>query len=167
MKSTLVSLLIVMAQHSYAASVFDGVTADQPVCYGREYSAEYLKSRPKQTVQKIMAKLIHDKEYEQNQLSVEITRTGSKNFYKTYRALLICDKDDRCYVECDGGSVNLSMRSDGRLAFKNNGFVIQGGCGGEGDEVEGEFLPATPGGDDQFRLTKLPSAFCQKSPVHY
>jgi hypothetical protein len=145
-----------------AASVFDSVTAAQPVCYGREYSEVAMKSRPKQTVQKIQAKLEKDTEYKQNILHIEITLKGAKNRFKNYRAMLFCDQNDECFVECDGGSAKLSRLVDGRLQLKNNGFVIEGGCGGE-DEEDGVMLPAEPGGDDIFRLSKLPSAFCQKA----
>jgi len=165
MGKTLIAFLMIVSPSSFAVanSVFDKVTADQPVCYGREYSSTTLKSRSKQTVQKIQAKFSHDPQYNQNIMTVEITLTEKKNFFKNYRSLLFCDKDDRCAVECDGGSVNVSLQPDGRLLVKNNGFAIQGGCSGEeGDE--GTILQPTRGGDDQFKLVRLPSAFCQKSP---
>lgn len=165
MKVSVIAFLVLLVSQAMAASrsVFEKVTPSQPVCYGREYSANTLKARPKQTVQKILAKFSKDPEYNQNILSVEITLKGKKNFYTTFRSILFCDKDDHCYVECDGGSADVSLMDDGRLLLKNNGFAIRGGCGGE-DEEDGILLPATPGGDDEFRLTKLPSAFCQKAP---
>lgn len=154
-------ILFVFPLAASAASVFDKVTGDQPVCYGREYSDAVMKAHPKQTVQKIQAKLEKDTQYNQNILNIEITLKGAKNRYKNYRAMLFCDQNDDCFVECDGGSAKLSMLSDGRLQLTNNGFIIQGGCGDEGED-DGVMLPATPGGDDVFKLTKLPSAFCQK-----
>lgn len=158
---SLISLTATAATHS----VFEKVTPAQPVCYGREYSAAYLKGRPKQTVQKILAKFSKDAEYNQNIMTVEITLQGKKNFYITYRSLLFCDKEDHCFVECDGGSANVSLLEDGRLQLKNNGFAIRGGCGGE-DEEDGQLLPSVPGGDDVFRMTKLPAAYCQNAPDH-
>lgn len=165
MIKTLIGLLSLLSQQALAVSpsVFDKVTSEQPVCYGREYSEALLKTRPKQTVQKIQAKFLKDKEYSQNIMTVEITLKGKANFYKTYRSMLFCDKSDRCFVECDGGSASVSLQADGRVVLKNHGFAIQGGCGGE-DEEEGILLPPTVGGDDRFTMTRLPSAFCQKAP---
>ena len=77
--------------------------------------------------------------------------------------MLFCDKDDRCSVECDGGSANVSLQIDGHLILKNNGFAIQGGCGDDSEE-DGVLLKPSEGGDDKFKMTKLPSAFCQKAP---
>ncbi|WP_413290451.1 hypothetical protein [Bdellovibrio sp. HCB337] len=162
MEKTLIGFLLLVSPSVFAVSVFDKVTPEQPICYGREYSAEYLKSRPKQTVQKILAKFSKDAEYNQNLMTVEITLKGKKHFYKNYRSLLFCDKNDDCYVECDGGSASVSLQQDGRMHFKNNGFAIQGGCGSE--EEDGFLLKPTVGGDDRFRLIKIPSGFCQKAP---
>jgi len=164
MKHQLIGILFFLSQPVLAAtSVFTDVTPDQPVCYGREYNSSVLKARPLQTVQKIQAKLIKDAEFNQNILSLEITLKGKANLFKNYRSLLFCDKDDYCYVECDGGSANLKIQSDGTLLITNNGFVIQGGCGGE-DEEDGILLKRTEGGDDLFKLFKLPKEFCQKVP---
>lgn len=168
MKTSFVAFAMFLTSIAASAanpSVFEKVTPTQPICYGREYSAAYLKTRPKQTVQKILAKFSKDAEYNQNIMTVEITLKGKKNFYTTFRSLLFCDKQDHCYVECDGGSADVSLLDDGRLQFKNNSFAIRGGCGGE-DEEDGQLLPATPGGDDVFRMTKLPAAFCQNAPDH-
>jgi hypothetical protein len=168
MKHQLIGILFLLSQQGLAApSVFSDVTADQPVCYGREYNESVLKARPLQTVQKIQAKLSHDAEYNQNIMTVEITLKGKKNLYTNYRSMLFCDKDDHCYVECDGGSVNTKIQSDGTLLIKNNGFVIHGGCGDEGEDIEGILLKRTEGGDDLFKLFRLPKEFCQKVPDDY
>ncbi len=158
-------LLATSDANAASPSVFEDVTAAQPVCYGREYSEANLKARPKQTVQKILAKLSKNAKYNMNILSVEITLKEKKDYYISYRSTLFCENEDHCYIECDGGSVDLSKQNDGQLSFKNNGFVIRGGCGGDGnDDENGVRLPKVAVGDDEFKLTKLPAAFCQNGP---
>ncbi len=144
---------------------FVGITTDQPVCYGREYSPAHLKAKPKQTVKKIQAKLEIIPEYNQNVLNLEVTLRGEKNQYTNYRSIFSCFLDDggkyRCGIDCDGGSVKISMSSKNELVISvENGFILSGGCGSEEKDV---FLQAVLGGDDKFVMTKLPAQFCAKS----
>lgn len=146
-----------------ANSVFDEVTAEQPLCYGREYSLADMMAAPRQRVQKIQAKLSKIRRYNnQTVLSLEITLRGAKNTYKNYRSFFNCDAKAHCQIDCDGGSADLRMAGDGRLVIKNNGFVIEGACGGKVDgEEQRQILKAIRGADDYFRLVRLPGEFCQ------
>ncbi len=144
-------------------TLFSEVKENEPTCFGREYSTEHMEKNTKQTVKKIRVKMVKDltmPEFPSEYLDVEIALKGEKNFHKTYRSYLICNSEEgQCYVECDGGRVKAWGAKSGEFLFENLGFVIQGGCGGE--EEETKFLKATKGGDDVFRLTKLPSQYCQ------
>ena len=147
------------------STLFSQVKANEPSCYGREYSTEHMEKNEKQTVKKMRVKMVRDltepsspSEY----LDVEIALKGEENFFKTYRAFLICDsKQGECYVECDGGRVKAWGAKDGSLTLQNLGFVIQGGCGGDEGTDNTVMLKPTKGGDDIFKLVKLPSQYCQ------
>ncbi|WP_413287931.1 hypothetical protein [Bdellovibrio sp. HCB337] len=158
MKSLVLGLLL-FSQYALAGDIFAKVTPEQPVCYGREYSTAHLKSAPKQTVQKFQAKLEKNNDGTKI-MSVEVTLKGHKHQFTNYRAYFVCEDNNRCYIECDGGSVQLSKANDGRLAIENNNFVLEGGCDGDG-ETETRILEAIAGGDDKFLLTELPAPFCQ------
>lgn len=144
------------------AEIFAAAEAGVPLCYGREYSTEHLEKHPKQTVRSFRAKLVKDAtdpDYLNQYIEVEAVLKGEKNYNKLYRSFLVCDPArGECGVECDGGSVKVSGDTEGKLRIENNGFLLEGGCGGEEDTV---VLKPSPGGDDVFQLYKLPAEYCQ------
>ena len=135
------------------------VTPEQPLCFGREYSASHLRAHPLQTVQLLRAKLSKQAGSEGNFLEVEAVLKGDANRFKLFRQFFVCMDDGTCAVECDGGSVSLAGLRDGGLHLRNNGFVLEGGCDG-GGERETVFLGNKRGGDDLFRLSRLPHEYC-------
>lgn len=159
MKNIILSLAFFTSTSAFGAkTVFSDVTPEQPVCYGREYALSQLTRSPKQTVQKIQVKLSKIKKYDQTVMAIELTLKGQKNTYKNYRAFFDCDKGGDCRIDCDGGSARIQLSREGHLLLTNHGFAIDGTCDGEAEPV---ILKATSGGDDLFKLVRLPSAFCQ------
>lgn len=142
------------------AELARSVTVEQPACFGREYSAEQLRSRPLQTVRLLRAKLSRQDGSDAAFLEIEAVLKGAKNLHKLWRQFLICADDGVCAVECDGGSVRLAGSADGGLSFHNQRFVLEGGCDGDGEEKETVFLDNKRGGDDLFRLARLPQEYC-------
>lgn len=142
-------------------AIFDHVTPEQPICYGREYSRSHLESHPQQRVQKIRAKFEAPVfgEDQAQWMSVEVTLRGQENTYVNYRNTFFCADSGQCGIDCDGGSVSLSLMTSGDLLINNHGFVLEGGCGAEEDDYV--YLERTEGGDDIFRLVRLPVDYCQ------
>ena len=135
------------------------VTAEKPICFGREYSAGHLRAHPLQKVKLLRAKLSKQADTDGNFLEVEAVLKGDANRFKLFRQFFVCMDDGTCAVECDGGSVRLAGLRDGGLTLRNNGFVLEGGC--DGDNEKGTvFLDNKPGGDDLFRLSRLPHEYC-------
>ena len=132
-------------------------------CFGREYSHDHLAAHPSQTVRSLRAKLVRDLTLPaepNNYMELELGLTGEENFYRVYRAYLPCDlATGRCTMECDGGRVEAWGTRDGSLHLRNEGIVISGGCGES--EEKPLVLNPTAGGDDLFRLSRLPADFCQ------
>jgi hypothetical protein len=146
-------------------SVLAQATVEQPVCFGGGYSLQHLQSNPAQKVKQIRVKIAKQAEAgdDVSFLHVDAVLRSDPSNHKPWHAFFICDNSSgRCAVECDGGSVNLWGYSDGTLGVKNNGFVLHGGCGEEEQEIAKTiFLDATKGGDDLFRLARLPSESCK------
>ena len=159
----LIILITMVSSNAFANQVYDQVTEKQPVCYGREYGIDHLKSTPLQKVQKIQVKLEKIDKYNQNNLSVEVTLRGAKNEFINYRAGFVCNAANHCYIECDGGQAVVSMNADGKLVLENRNFVLAGGCGSDEKTV---LLNATQGGDDVFVMSKLPPEMCQTTNAY-
>lgn len=133
------------------------VTVEQPICFGREYSDSHLRAHPLQTVALFRAKLSKQEGSDGSFLEVEMVRKGEKLRHKLWRQFLLCEDNGRCAVECDGGSVTLSGTPGGGLGLRNDRFVIEGGCEGGAEPV---MLDNKRGGDDFFRLHRLPQEYC-------
>lgn len=167
MKHFLFTLALAATQaHAADKLPFDSLlkeaTPEQPICFGREYSEAHLKKAPAQKVKQIRVKLENTPDAGEGYsfLHVDAVLKGDKNRFKLWRQLFVCENSTgRCGVECDGGSVNLWGLKDGKLALQNNGFVLEGGCDGDG-ETETVMLEPTRGGDDLFQLSPLPNEFC-------
>ncbi len=147
-------------------------------CFGRSYDAAHLKRHPKQRVAAfhLLRDFTPDRSTEDVPQSAEEMKTddgqyGSvtvsafvrfRNRPGTFWHMLSCHRSDdggvRCGVDCDGGSFSLKplARGDG-LMLENHGFVVAGGCGGDGEEN----VFVHPGADDRtFRLDRQPVAAC-------
>lgn len=145
------------AESPTSTSLFSKVTEEQPLCYGKEYSYSHLQKHSNQTVQSIKAKLGLIAKYNQQTLNLELILKN--DLAHIYRAAFTCI-DAHCYIDCDGGSVNLQKGQNGHLVLKNNGFIAEGGCG---EEIKEVFLTAQSGGDDIFNLAPLPKEYCQNT----
>jgi len=148
--------------YSEAAQPFLGLKEEQAVCFGREYSAEHMEKHPDQTVEKMRLKFVKKDGF--IYLDIEASLLGTKNQYINYRAPMGCYEAEngsfQCGIDCDGGSVGLQVKDNGdRVVLKNNGFVLDGGCGEE--ERNLVWLNNIPKGDDVFYTYKLRSEFCQ------
>ncbi len=148
--------------------VFAGVTHAQPKCYGREYSRAELAKHPKQTVEMIKAKLLKysaDPSMESRGMKIEVRLKGQEGL--NFHAEFSCHEYDgklMCGIDCDGGSVDIAQFDPKTMTLKNNGFVVAGGCG---EDEQTKFLKALKGGDDLFKLTALPQAFCSDASAVY
>lgn len=167
MKLLILALLILGSQSHAADKIFNKVKPNDPLCYGREYSADHLRSNPQQSVQKIQAKLevapASEGSVATKILELEVTLKGEEHAYKNYRAFFICDEQsDICSIECDGGRVQARVSDGGNFYIVNFGFVLQGGCGAE-EGSNDIFLKPTPRADDLFEMVPLPRAYCQKN----
>jgi hypothetical protein len=156
------------------ANPIPGLTDAQPVCYGREYSKSHLSKHPKQTVRQMKLKFSKEAEHHPSvlmkvdaEIRREVIQYGEKvQIYKPYSTAMSCTVNGsklECGIDCDGGhaSVNFAItNAKNEILFKNEGFVMYGGCGDEADEMI--FLQATKGGDDIFKLYPLPKEYCQQ-----
>lgn len=161
-------------------SVFAGplkeVTVDQPICYGREYSESHMQKHPLQTVKQMRLKFYKDEYSSENSalldIQAQIKRTitdsegNSYETYKPYSSGMGCSENGNrleCSIDCDGGSAKVAWnvsRTKDEIIFRNQGFVMVGGCGDE--ENDTIWLDPKRGGDDVFRLYALPKEFCQR-----
>jgi hypothetical protein len=148
------------AQTVPLSQLFAQLESGTPACFGREYSTEQLEANRGQSVRKIRAKLLRDESsgFLSDLLELELSLKGEKNFHKVYRAYLPCETESgTCTVECDGGSMKVAGTGDGQLLLENEGIVIDGGCG----EGKARLLKPARGGDELFRLQRLPAEYCQ------
>jgi hypothetical protein len=155
--------ILTLAEDKIAYSeVLRHATPEQPICFGREYSAKHLESHPGQLVSLIRAKVVKDPTAvaDYNYIEINAVLKGEKNFFKLYRAYLVCNAEGECAVECDGGKIKVAGFKDGSLEIRNEGFVLEGGCGAA-PKSKAVVLKPTRNGDDVFHLERLPNSFCQ------
>ncbi|MES3039022.1 MAG: hypothetical protein V4736_14035 [Bdellovibrionota bacterium] len=168
--------LIFIAQFSFAgadpslvqdgksaiARIYKKVTVEQPLCFGREYSSLHLGLHPLKTVKKITARFSTEPQYNTKIMQLELILKGEQYSYKVFKAFMVClPESGSCHVECDGGSVYLKSSDDDKVSVINQGFVAQGACGEDGQDLDTIFIEAKKDGDDVFKLKRLPSEFCQ------
>lgn len=151
----------------------------QEACFGRDYDAAHLASRPKQQVTNIFlfrdftvdsnsenppddAKSLQDVDGDDGRINLDayVRLRGRQGVYSNSFS---CSKNDSgavfCGIDCDGGSFTLKTDGDG-LGLANQGFVVVGGCGAS-DEDQKNSVNVLPGTDDRtFRLTPQPLAAC-------
>ena len=153
--------LTAKAETKPLSELFAATEPNGATCYGREYSTDHLASHKLQTVKSFKAKLVRDltsSDAANQYIQAEVVLKGEKNFYKLYRAYLLCQEgSDECAIECDGGRVK-AWGTDEGLTIQNLGILLEGGCG---EEAKPKYLKPTKGGDDVFNLVKLPAEFCQ------
>lgn len=145
------------------SEVLSQASAAQPICFGREFSSAHLDAHPRQLVKEIRAKIVKDPTAvaDYNYIEINAVLKGEKNFYKLYRAYLVCDAAaGECAVECDGGKIKVAGFKDGSLEIVNEGFLLEGGCGAA-PSAKSLVLKPSRGGDDVFHLDRLPNSFCQ------
>jgi hypothetical protein len=160
MKTVYLLAFAVISTQAMAASLYDSVTPAQPVCYGREYAASTLAKNKVQSVKNIEAKLQKSPDSVVQYLEIEASVKNSQGGFDSYSAEATCDNNGHCAVTCDGGTVDLSIEAaTGAFLLKNNGIRLTG-CGPGADEVF-KILKGTKGGDDIFRMYKLPNEFCK------
>lgn len=164
MKLLILAALLISQTTLASESLLEKIkTSNEPTCYGREYSEAHLKNHPEQTVQKVRAKLVHEKEYDSQWMTLEVTLKGEKNIHTNYKAAFVYTKESNTWaIECDGGNIKADLNKKGNLVINNNGFVLDGGCG-SGEESEYLFLKNIAGGDDVFELVPLPQEYCQQT----
>lgn len=168
---TFLMLILLVSTPAFAAP-WAGLSKNNSLCYGREYTEAHMAKHPLQTV-KTMKVRIDAPDEELNSgllmyidLKLKRTTTDGFDFLKPYHSGMFCNQEGNnlfCGIECDGGSavVSWSVKDNGKtITFRNNGFVVYGGCGE--DVEESEYLEAAKGGDDVFVLYKLPQEYCAK-----
>lgn len=143
------------------------------ICFARNYNAAHLAKHPKQTVSSIRFFLTyykHESDEHRPQaprsyiykLTVQVRdRPG-----KTFTAVGDCLPGDgviNCYVDCDGGGVQVSWRKKPEIILvdlRRTGHVRLASCGGE-DEDDEDGMALLPGADDRtFLLTRMKDSEC-------
>ncbi len=150
MKKMILISALMMTQNVFAASgVFAGMTSGSTACYGAEIAGSM---NGKVSIQKMIAKFSITS-YKVKTMDVDMTLNNGQQL----RSELVCDTSARCYIECDGGRVDLELLADGALKLSNATFIIAGGCG------DSEIDPVTINtlGRDQFVLEKMPAEVCR------
>lgn len=157
-----------MASTAASANTFTDIKVNEPLCFQQEYSAEHLIKHSRQTVKSMKIKVYRGTEEGDSEnlymaVQAELKVKNSKE-PKSYKTGMLCSPDEKrnglnCSVECDGGQARLraSTTSGDQVRFINDGFVLFGGCDGDGDEETIRLKP-TKGGDDQFLLNKMTDA---------
>jgi hypothetical protein len=138
------------------------VTAAQPICFGREFPQAFLDAHPAQIVKSIRVKIVKDPTFDPNYNYLEINATlkGDQNFFKLYKAYLICGQDGECVADGDNGHVKAYGFRDGSLGLLNEGFTLDSELGARVSNTAVALKP-TRGADDLFHLDRLPNSFCQ------
>lgn len=178
---TVFAFVFMFSSSVFAAAITDA-TADQPVCFGREYSEAHMNKNTLQTVKKMTLKFSKDDVgggYMMN-IDAQIKKTefvtlddGTQEtnvLYKPYTSGMYCQVDGKtslnCFIDCDGGTAAVSWEvatAKNEITFTNKGFQLYGGCGeDELDSSNWIWLDPAKGGDDVFKMYALPSQYCQK-----
>lgn len=161
----LASLSTVFAQPASAASLKDVTKmAASPMCFSRAYSQDHLDQHPKQSVRSMKAKVyVHNDKYTKDLVILAIAAKLKDDSKRTYRQAMSCQEVDgrvNCFVDCDGGSVDIAEITKDGVKLKNNGVVVRGGCGSDEGEIT-RFLEDVPGGDDVFVMKRAPVESCE------
>lgn len=164
------------------ASPFNNITESRPVCFSREYSDQHLARHPKQTVQSMTMKFSKDANSGEGimlGINAKIKRVKTLPSgdtitelkpYTTGMGCFLEGETLRCMIDCDGGSAKVTWNvtdKGNEIEFKNEGFVMYGGCGEEVNEEDTIWLDPVKGGDDVFRLFALPTNDCKKLKFNY
>jgi hypothetical protein len=162
---------LMIAASPVAAETLDdlvGRQADAVSCWQRVYDDAHLASHPDQQVTKMTFALGF-----QSLAGMATDRDGlfvfgmSAALRDGKRGVTSgeCRQDEtgiRCAVECDGGGVYISSRSDGSLLIdlEPTGYIsMESECAGDGEQ---ETFPLEPGLDDkQFLLGAIDSKLCK------
>ncbi|ODT79940.1 MAG: hypothetical protein ABS76_18490 [Pelagibacterium sp. SCN 64-44] len=135
-------------------------------CWRRVYDAAHLKAHPDQQVTSMALAMIYRQQPDDLSYYAYALDVGLRDG-RTGTATSNCNADGellRCWVECDGGGVEVSSRAHGDILvdLEAIGFIhLTGGCSAE-DEAEEDFA-LLPGLDDkQFLLHPEKGAFCEK-----
>ncbi len=147
------------------ANPFQKIQGDEPVCFSKSYDRSHMNARPNQTVQALDLKFKADTR-NAGMLTLDIIGTvrGPKGGFKVYKTSMMCNQNStslHCFIECDGGSADISWENaftENGITFKNNGFVMYGGCGEDVNEEDILWIDPKAQGDDVFILE--PTKFC-------
>jgi ATP-dependent Clp protease adapter protein ClpS len=159
-------LASILAQPAFATSVKEVIQiASSPMCFTRDYSQDHLAQHPKQTVRSMKAKVyVHNDQYTKDMVVLAISAKLKGDTERTYRQAMSCMENEgrvNCFVDCDGGSVDIAEITKDGVKLKNNGVVVRGGCGSDEGEIT-RFLEDTPRGDDVFTLKRSPIESCKR-----
>ncbi|MBY0315552.1 MAG: hypothetical protein K2Q26_08540 [Bdellovibrionales bacterium] len=157
---SLIASLVVSAHATPPVPTIINVNPETSACYTREYSVNHMKAHPGQKVQKFDFKFSQDKDSMGNGEFIALNVKANlltANGLKPYSTGMTCMKEAsklNCFIECDGGSAEVTWNKN-EILFKNKGFVLYGGCGSEVSPEETVWLTPKKGGDDVFKLTAV------------
>lgn len=153
-------LIVPSVQALDTAQAFESALAG-PRCFTRTYTKAEVSSHLKQTVSSITAQVRYWKSKNTREVGTPILDIAVR-FKDEPRGIYgqsmscINSKDDTtgknrvlCYVDCDGGSVDIAEIDSDKITLKNNGVLVRGGCG---SNKKMRNLESVPGGDDIFVL---------------
>lgn len=140
------------------ANPFQEIQNHKPICFQKSYDRQHMAAHPNQTVQSFdlqFRALPENNGLVTLDLKAKIQRPKG---LMPYRTIMICDNSPQslhCSVECDGGSADITWEksfTDRGVVFRNNGFILYGGCGEDVDEKDMIWLEPNTQGDDLFVL---------------
>lgn len=155
------------------ANPFADLSDGNPVCFERTYSDRHMEKHPLQTVKSLQMKYSLEPETSGNEFIYLDIRAlikrpeGRRTKYKIYSNSMGCGLRDgrlECGIDCDGGTATVAwdVHADGNeIWFRNQGFVMYGGCGSEVDMDDMIWLDPKKGGDDIFRLYRMNDKACR------
>ncbi len=165
----LIILLSLLPAALVNASPMSEITKDNPVCFERAYSERHMGSHPLQTVKSMQMKFHIDATTSPGSTYLNIKAQIKKNRrYKPYQTDMNCRMSATtlsCSIDCDGGTAKVEWETsgkDGEITFVNKGFIMYGGCGEETDPNDWIWLDPKKGGDDIFKLYKMPTNVCKR-----
>jgi len=134
-------------------------------CYERIYSAAHLANNPNQGVESIRLKIENDpaEPYVGVFVAALMSTQGQARRDNVAGQVLdqglFCPRDGsgECFVECDGGSLEITDQSSSSLTFRTGGLRIGDldGCGGQSSLAE------PGGGFTTYRLNAVAPALCE------
>ncbi len=161
---------VAMAALLSGLTITSAIAQDMPMgCFERNYTKAHLAGQPAQIVESLRVlfteETFDDSTYLHARMQVLLANQGHVRAEglggETLDQFLICDAGNgkqapACFVECDGGSMQITRNSDGVLEFRTDYLMVgdYDECGGATDLTEYQGKAVT------YRLNQVNDAVC-------